>query len=140
MSNVKSIIRAPDPTTKIITLDMQGDDLVDSNGKAYNVELTVDGSELRGLRFTVNNGAEDLVYGSNDQSIILALRTANEASTCVVYSLDAGVADTSKIYVTGSVFGDGVLTRAIHIGLWGYKADVGSGHYCSDLNLWTPAP
>lgn len=78
--------------------------------------------------------------GSNDQSIILALRTANEASTCVVYSLDAGVADTSKIYVTGSVFGDGVLTRAIHIGLWGYKADVGSGHYCSDLNLWTPAP
>lgn len=39
-----------------------------------------------------------------------------------------------------SVFGDGVLTRGTHGAVWGHKDDVGSGHYCTDLNLWIAAP
>jgi hypothetical protein len=140
MSNIKTITRVPDPTTKIITLDMDADELADANGKAYNIELVVYGAELRGIHFTVNDGAESLAYSEQWQSIGMWLRTPSASDTCIVRNLDAGTPDIAKIYVTGSVFGDGVLTRGTHGAVWGHKDDVGSGHYCTDLNLWIAAP
>jgi len=140
MSNIKTITRAPDATTKIITLDMQTDELADANGGAYNIELIVDGEELRGIHFTVDDGAESLSYSSQAQSIGMWVRTATNAATCVVKNRDSGTDDISKINVVGNVFGDGILTRAKHGAVWGHKGDVGTGHYCTDLDLWVAAP
>ena len=139
MSNVKTITRAPDATTKIITLDMQGDGLQEENGRAFNIEIIVDGEELRGIAFTID-GTDPLQYTYSWQSILLTLRTASEADTCVVKHRDSGTTDEAKINVTGSVFADGLLTRTNAIGVWSYKSDVGTGHYCTDLALYVPAP
>jgi len=130
--NIVTITRAPDPTTKIITLDFVNDGIEDGEGGCRNVELVVVGAELKGIEFLMSG--DPAVYSETWPGVLMMLRANLFADVVTVRNLDAGVADVSKIAVTGSVFADGYLTRAGHIGAWAYCAEL--GHYCTALNLW----
>jgi hypothetical protein len=135
-SNLALVTKAPD-VDGIITLDYITDGIANGQGGCRNVDLTVDGTELKGIAFTENG--QPTAYGAQWEGLIMALHTPELADTCTVRHMSAGVADEAKMFVTGSVLGaDGILTRADHITKWSYVAEV--GHYAVTINLWAPAP
>lgn len=133
--NLITITKTPDATTKGITLDIVNDGIKD-NDILRNVELVVNGTELKGIEFLTSG--DPLEFGDDSQSIMLAIRTPDSIATCTVRDLAAGVDDAAQIKVTGSVFADGLLTPAAHIAVWGY--DSTDTTYRTRLNLWAPVP
>lgn len=133
--NFITITKTPDVTTKVITLDIINDGIKD-NDVLRNVNLIVNGTELKGIAFT--SGGEPLEFGNNSHAIGMLLRTPDAIATCTVRHLDAGVDPAAQIRVTGGVFGDALLSPADHSALWCYDATDDTYH--TRLNLWTAAP
>ena len=133
--NAITLTKHPDPTTKIITLDIVNDGISD-NGTLRNVNLIVDGTELKGIEFLTSG--DPLEFGDNSRAIGMLLRTPDSISTCTVRHLAAGVAADAQILVTGSVFADALLTPADASALWTY--DVADDCFHTRLNLWAPVP
>lgn len=133
--NLITITKQPDATSKVITLDIINDGIKDGD-ILRNVELVVDGTELKGLEFLTSG--DPLEFGNNSHSIMLALRTPDSIATCTVRDLAAGVDLVAQIKVTGGVFADALLTPAHHIAVWSY--DPVAATYRTRLNLWAPVP
>lgn len=132
--NLITITKQPDPTSKIIELDIINDGIKDGD-ILRNVELIVDGTELKGIAFKTSG--DPLEFGDNSRSIILTMRTPDDVPSCIVRHLAAGVDAAEQIAVTGSEFADALLTPANSIGIWSY--DDADTDYHTRLNLYTPA-
>lgn len=135
--NGHRIIKAPD-VDGIITIDMDADGIsTPGSSPANNVLVLVDGAEIKGVRFTLNNGEEP--YDPSAEADLNWLSFKPLTGTVAVRHLSNDVSADARIYVTGSqAQQDGLMIEADHIAsfLWQPSAN----RHLLTINIWAPIP
>lgn len=133
LHNGFQIIKAPD-IDGIITIDMDADGIATQGGAIANVvQVLIDGAEVKGVRLTVNDGAED--YEPSDEADVTWFVFKPRTTPVIFRHLSGDVPSGQRILIEGTPGGvDSWLINATHFA--GFVWSEAEEMFLFTISLW----